>query len=172
MFSNDALNQGVSSLRDVDKYYLYVKDVYLNNPHITDARGLQVPVSAKTARQERGRRCRDVSVLPMRLFPQPTFDVEQCVGDVKPGVEQGNVITTRRLKYKIISRVTLTTKFIQINIPIPICFSNMFFRVSASYLVVFSIDSIDLLMRQKLEKTLDTLQEQHRLVYFMDFINR
>ena len=54
-------------------------------------------MSSETARQQRRRRCRDVSVLPMGLFPEPTFDVEQRVGDVEPGVQQRDVVTARRL---------------------------------------------------------------------------
>ena len=36
--------------------------------------------------------------MPPGLFPQPSLDVEQRVGDVEPGVEQADVVTARRLK--------------------------------------------------------------------------
>ena len=37
--------------------------------------------------------------MPPGLFPQPSLDVEQRVGDVEPGIEQADVVTARRLKY-------------------------------------------------------------------------
>ena len=44
--------------------------------------------------------------MPPGLFPQPSLDIEQRVGDVEPGVEQADVVTARRLKY---SRCELRT---------------------------------------------------------------
>ena len=50
-------------------------------------------MSAERPGQQRWRRGGDVGLVPPGLFPQPSFDVEESVGDVKPGVEQADVVT-------------------------------------------------------------------------------
>ena len=70
----------------------------LHDPHVAHT-GLQLTMSTQAARQERRRRSGDnCSVLTMSLSPQPALDVQESVGDVEPGVEEGDVIAAGGLE--------------------------------------------------------------------------
>ena len=75
----------------------------LDDPHVGHQAGaaLQVAVSAQAARQQRrGRGGHYCSIVTVGLLPQPTFDVEQSVRDVQPGIQEGDVIATSGLQGK------------------------------------------------------------------------
>ena len=55
-------------------------------------------MSAERPGQQGRRWGGDVGLVPPGLLPQPGLDVQEGVGDVKPGVEQADVVTACRLK--------------------------------------------------------------------------